>query len=197
MTTESTQPPPPPAGGGAKYGIIGLVLLLGAAGMYYFTRPAPPPQVVADDTPVDAGIAQPAPAFEPDIEIPDLVPDAGPQDSGPIKRRIIYVDRRDTWDCSGNIPVAAIRRIISQERRQVRNCYERRLKVNNTLQGSVNVRVRVGARGNVSAVRVGGSLRDRQVFACVRGLANQWSFPAPTGGRCAVIAAPFSLTPRP
>jgi outer membrane biosynthesis protein TonB len=195
VTTESTQPPPP-AGGNAKYALIGLLLLLGAAAMYFFTRPEPAPPVVADETPVDAGIVRPPPAYEPDIEIPDEVPDAGPQDSGPIKRRIIYVDRRDSWDCSGNIPVASIRQVISRERRQVRNCYERRLKVNNTLQGNVNVRVRVGASGNVSAVQVGGSLRDREVFSCVRNLANRWRFPAPSGGRCAVIAAPFSLSPR-
>jgi len=178
-----------------KYGILGLLLLLAAGGIYWFTRPAPPP-VVAVETAVDAGVVQPPPAFQPDLVIPDEEPDAGPPDAAPIKRRIVYVDRRDSWDCSGNIPVAAVRSVISQERRQVRNCYERRLKVNNTLQGNVNVRVRVGATGNVSAVQVGGSLSDREVFSCVRSLANHWSFPAPSGGRCAVIAAPFNLTPR-
>jgi len=60
----------------------------------------------------------------------------------------------------------------------------------------VNVRVRVGATGSVSAVQVGGSLHDSEVFSCVRNLADHWSFPAPSGGRCAVIAAPFNLTPR-
>jgi len=179
-----------------KYGILGLLLLLGAVAMYWFMRPAPPPPPVAVETPHDAGVIHPPPAFAPDIEIPEEQPDTGVPDAAPVRHRIVYVDRRDSWDCSGNIPVAAVRTVISQERRQVRNCYERRLKVNNTLQGNVNVRVRVSANGSVSAVQVGGSLHDRDVFSCVRSLANHWSFPAPSGGRCAVIAAPFSLTPR-
>jgi len=197
VTTTSTppSPSPPPDSGGTKYAIIGLLLLLAAGGMFYMMR-TPPPAAVAPPPPGDAGTVQPPPAFVQDLEIPDLVPDAGPQDAGPVKHRIVYIDRRDTWDCSGNIPVAAIRQVISQERRQVRNCYERRLKVNNTLQGNVNVRVRVGATGSVSAVQVGGSLHDSEVFSCVRNLADHWSFPAPSGGRCAVIAAPFNLTPR-
>lgn len=195
--TDST-PPPPPQGGGLKYAIIGLLLLLAAGGIWFLTAPEEPPPAPVATVQVDAGPPAPSnPTFQPEFVIPDEEPDAGPQEEAPIKRRIVYVDRRGDWDCDGDIPVASIRSVIAEQRTQVRACYERALKVNNTLQGRVDVRVKIGRDGRVSATRVTGSLRDNDVFSCVRSLARNWSFPAPSGGDCAVVDAPFTLTPRP
>ena len=57
------------------------------------------------------------------------------------------------------------------------------------------VRLKIGTAGSVQGVLVGGWLRDADVVACVRERARSWHFPGPAGG-CAVISAPFSLTPR-
>lgn len=101
-----------------------------------------------------------------------------------------------SWNCSGNIPAAAARSVLASRNLEFRNCYERRLKVNNTLEGRVNVRMRVSHTGAVDAVQVGGTMHDSQVLSCVRTLARRVQFPAPQGGRCAVVAAPFNFTPR-
>ena len=90
-----------------------------------------------------------------------------------------------------------VRGFVQQQTPQVRNCYERRLKVNNILQGRVDVQVRVDATGAVQTVRVGGTLGDPEVYGCVRRLAQSWKLPPLTEGNCAVMSIPFNLTPRP
>jgi hypothetical protein len=42
---------------------------------------------------------------------------------------------------------------------------------------------------------VRGNLRDRQVYSCVRRVAQTWKFPSPSGG-CVRINAPFQMTPK-
>ena len=74
--------------------------------------------------------------------------------------------------------------------------YERRLKANNVLQGDLSLKVKVGANGSVVASGVSGTLRDNEVFACVRAIADKWSFPVPEGGTCAVVQVPFRFTPK-
>ena len=52
---------------------------------------------------------------------------------------------------------------------------------------------------NLKAVAeaAGGSLKDVEVYNCVQQLAKKWTFPAPTGGKCAVFDAPYNFTPKP
>ncbi len=179
--------------------MIGIILILLTLGLYCMTQQEPPPEPTPEPETRAPAKQEPAQSaqFGPAFEIPAEEPDTGPPVDTEPRRRIVYVDRpsRGAWNCSGSIPVSAVRRVVAEQRRQVRNCYERALKRDSTLQGSVNVRVKVGSSGRVEGVRVSGSLRDREVFSCVRTLANQWSFPNPEGG-CAVVAAPFSLSPR-
>lgn len=195
MAGEST-PPPKESGGGLKYAILGLLLLGGAIVIAVLATGGEeerPVQAVPD-----AGTAERSTKLaEPELLIPELEPDAGPPPDAGVRTKIVYRYVRGDWECSGNIEPAAARAAIQENHRQVRNCYERRLKVNNTLQGNANVTLKIGADGRVQAVRVGGSLGDNDVFACIRQVANTWRFPAPQGGSCAVVSAPFNLTPRP
>lgn len=195
MATEST--PPPASSGNVKYGIIGLLLIAAAAGIWFAMKLGKDDGEVAQALP-DAGVIERTTAIaEPDLLIPDPEPDAGPQiDAGPPRKRIVYRYVRGDWECSGEIPATAAQAVINENRRQVRNCYERQLKTNHQLQGTLSLHLRVGQNGQVTGAQVGGSLRDPAVFSCVRNLAQSWRFPAPTGGNCAVISAPFNLTPR-
>lgn len=191
-----SQPPPPPGGGNAKYIVIALLFLAATVGVYCLTKPGedpgPPPPIV------DAGV-RPRPMDELTFEeLPDAAEDAE-VDAGAdaaTKTKIVRVIR-DNWDCPGSISEAAARAVISQNYAQVRNCYERRLKMNNLLSGRVQLTMKVNASGQVVDSRVGGNLRDDEVRQCVRRLSATWRFPAPEGGNCAVIGAPFNFTPRP
>jgi hypothetical protein len=187
-----------------KYGIIGLLMLAGAGlVLWLMLGKSDQSQQKTASAQVDAGtgtVERETSLAQPEFEIPDEEQDSGVEDSGqqeteeqPQRRRR---RRRGRWDCSGEIPAAEALKVINQHRRQVRSCYERQLKVNNTLQGKINLQLRIGRGGDVAGVRTGGTLRDQKVLRCVHQKARRWKFPAPEGGRCAVVAAPFNLTPR-
>jgi hypothetical protein len=77
----------------------------------------------------------------------------------------------------------------------VQTCYERRLKDDNLLQGSMTVLLTIGGDGGVKAVSADGSLNDRQVYSCVKRVAKTWKFPKPRGG-CVRTSVPFQMTPK-
>jgi hypothetical protein len=198
VASEST-PPPQPGGGGAKYAILGVALFAIALLVYCATRPgddvAPGPVAALE---VDAGVVERSTALvDQDLEIPELEPDAGPPpDTGPPPRTHRPGPARSWDECSGEIATAAARQVIQEHNAQIRNCYERRLKQNPVLEGTMTLSVRVAADGRVDGTQVGGSLRDREVFACVRSVASHMRFPAPGGRDCALVQVPFNFSPR-
>lgn len=197
----SSMPPPPKSSGNLKYTLIGLLFLGGAAGLWATLGEPPPPAVTAPAPEVARvnPMAQPELVVEPE---PEPAPEAPTEPtttrapSAPKKKSGDAPPSTGGWDCDGAIDVAQVRAVVDANRAQVRSCYERRLKVNNVLQGSLKLQVKVGASGQVAQTTVGGSLNDKEVFACVRHLAEQWRFPAPSGGACAVVAAPFQFSPK-
>jgi hypothetical protein len=180
-----------------KYALVGILLALAAVGLYCATQDEGTDGEEVAAAPPDAGIIQRQTQMQPEFEIPEEEPDLGVPDLGPPEEESTMRGVRRPRTCDGNLDVAAIRAVAQQHQRQVRSCYERRLKVNNILQGTVNVRMVVGRTGNVEQVSVGGSLRDSEVFSCVRRLARSWEFPAVEGGSCAIVSIPFRMTPRP
>jgi hypothetical protein len=198
VTSESI-PPPPSGGGGAKYAVLGVVLFLVAGGVYWATSSSAP-EVPASAALPDAGVAERSTALADDtLEIPDPEPDAGPPpDAGtaaPVAPTHHAAAARSWDDCSGDLPVPEIRRVVQEFNAQIRNCYERQLKQNPVLQGTMSLSIRVAADGHVDGTQVSGSLRDRDVFACVRGVAGRMRFPAPGGRDCALVRVPFNFTP--
>lgn len=202
MASESTPPPQPGGGGGAKYAILGVALFAIAGLVYCLTQgedaptPAPQPEVV------DAGTTERSTALvEDELEIPELEPDAGPPDAGQPEATTTTTRRpagtTRSWDeCTGEIDPSAARRVIQEHNAQIRNCYERQLKQNPVLEGNMTLAVRIAPNGNVDGTQVTGSLRDREVFACVRSVASHMRFPAPGGRDCAVVQVPFAFSPR-
>ncbi|MDQ3037475.1 MAG: AgmX/PglI C-terminal domain-containing protein [Myxococcota bacterium] len=146
----------------------------------------------------DAGLVERSTALvDDDLDIPELEPDAGTPDAGQVATtRPPRQAMRDWDDCSGEMETAAARAVIQEHNAQIRNCYERRLKQNPVLEGSMTLSLRVGPDGRVDGTQVGGSLRDREVFACVRSVATHMRFPAPGGRDCALVQVPFNFSPR-
>lgn len=192
MTGASSLPPLKKNDG--KYGLIALLLLLLAGGLWFFLR--------GDDSEPQAEVAEPAseaPAreqFAPEIEIPDEEEaDAGGAEPDTRPTRPSTTGPED-WECNGTINTAQVRAVIKgAPSKQVQTCYERGLKGNNLLQGSMQVELTIGASGAVRAVAVGGTLNDRKVYACVKRVAKTWKFPKPQNG-CVRINAPFQMTPK-
>ena len=197
MTGESSLPPLKKNDG--KLGLVALLLLLGAGALWFFLRdgsseseappPEPPPQPAAESPPREE--------FAAEIEIPDEeeLADPEPTPSEPRSPSSDYVPPSE-WECTGRIDPAQVRSVIrGAPSKQVQTCYERGLKSNNLLQGSMEVVLTIGSSGSVRGVDVSGTLRDRQVYSCVKRVARTWKFPAPEGG-CVRIAAPFQMTPK-
>ncbi len=198
MATESTPPPPP--GGGANYAIFGIALLAVAGGLGYclMQGDTPPPSTTPADAP-DAAVLQRSTALQDEVlEIPEEVPDAWAEipDASLPRERVDRGPPVGSWDCTGEIDRAAISAVIAENRPQIQGCYERRLKQQQFLQGNVSLQLRIAQGGNVDAVQVGGSLRDREVFSCIRNVATRMRFDRVSGGNCAVVAVPFSFTPQ-
>lgn len=194
MASESV--PPPPSGGGARYAIAGIVLALIAGLGYWLITPGAPPPTTAVSASPDAGTIERSTALvEDDLVIPEDEPDAG-VDAAVVAEAPVHHTRPSggDWDsCTGELDA---RPVFEENRQQFQACYEHRLKANPILQGQMMLQVRVAADGHVDGVQVGGSLRDREVFTCVRNLANRMHFPRVTGGSCAVVAVPYTFTPQ-
>lgn len=187
--TESSLPPII-KNNGPKYLAIGLIVLGAVVAWWFSSRgcePAPPE--VSAPPPVQPA-ESPREQFAEELEIPDDVPDAGKRESTKTRQRAVAPT------CKGTLDASAIRGVIDgQPRNQVRACYERRLKENNLLQGSMSVLVTIDKLGAVSDVRTTGSLKDKHVFSCVKNVARKWKFPPPEGG-CVQTSIPFTLTPQ-
>ncbi len=197
MTGASSLPPLKKNDG--KLGLIALLLLLAAGALWFFMRgDEPEPDVETEQPPAQAPARE---QFAADIEIPDEEeieqPDAARRPSGskPADGPGAATSPED-WECNGSINTAQVSAVVrGAPSKQVQTCYERGLKGNNLLQGSMQVELTIGGSGAVRAVSVGGTLRDRQVHACVRRVARTWKFPKPTGG-CVRINVPFQMTPK-
>lgn len=187
---------PPLKKNDGTYGLIALLLLLAAGGLWFFLG--------SDDAETPAEAETPpaeTPAreqFVPEIEIPEDE-DAGAAEPAQSPQRTSETPATsgpEDWECNGTIDTAQVRRLIKgPASKQVQTCYERGLKGNNLLQGSMEVELTIGASGAVRAVSVNGTLNDRQVHSCVKRVAKTWKFPPPTDG-CVRINVPFQMTPK-
>lgn len=158
--------------------------------------PAPPPAAPAPEAPANAERVNPM--AQPDLILEEQKDAGAPAEVAETEKpkQPVAREARDEWDCDGDLSRAALQSVIDSNRAQVRNCYERRLKVNNVLQGDLKLKIKVGSNGQIAAASVGGSLKDNEVFGCVRSLAQRWSFPPPSGGGCAVVQVPFQFSPK-
>ncbi len=181
---------PPLKSNKGKYGILLLIFVLAIGGFWLCTKRSTGPEATAE---------MPAPSppptreqFTPEIEIPE-------EDAGKPGERVEVAKRkqpREPVECNGSLQAAQIRGVINgPPRKQVRTCYEHRLKDNNLLQGQMTVLLTIAPSGAVRNVSVSGSLRDAQVYSCVKRVARTWKFPRPEGG-CVRTAVPFSMTPK-
>jgi TonB family protein len=190
-------PAKPNSGGNLKFIVGGLFLLGGAIVLWMFLQPsqtrAPAPEVVPTP-PVSPERVNPM--AQPEL-ILDEPKDAGkPQEAASAdKPKKVVREVQGEWDCAGDLARPALQSVIDSNRAQIRNCYERRLKMNNVLQGDLKLKIKVATSGQVGAAQVSGSLKDNEVFSCVRSIAQKWTFPPPQNG-CAVVQIPFQFSPK-
>ena len=194
MTPGSSLPPLKKNDG--KRGLIAALLLLAAGGLWFFLKTeGPPPQAEVTEPVPEAPARE---QFGAELEIPEE--DAGLEE-GQGDEPAAKPDRRSQarpadWVCNGQLEAAQLSAVIKgQPSKQVQTCYERGLKDDNLLQGSMKVLLTIGSNGSVKAVSVDGTLNDRQVYACVKRVAKTWKFPKPRDG-CVRTSVPFQMMPK-
>jgi hypothetical protein len=181
-----------------KYLLIGVLFLIGAVVLWMVAKggdgpPEAPPVAVPEVERVNP-MKEPQLELDPEPE-PEPEPEVPPEEEPAKAKATAPRKAASEWDCSGDLPGAL--KVINENRAQVRSCYERRLKVNNILQGNLTLKLRVGSNGKVTSAQLGGTLQDQEVYSCVRSLAQGWTFPVPSGGSCAVVEVPFQFSPKP
>lgn len=177
-----------------KYGIVLLVFLFTCGAVWLYLRgghESDPQAEAVEEAPPPPKREQ----FAPEIEIPEQ--DAGTEEEEAQEPKAEAERRpREPVECTGTLKAAQIRTVINgPPRKQVQTCYEQRLKENNLLQGQMTVLLTIGSSGAVRNVQVSGSLRDAEVYSCVRRVARSWKFPRPEGG-CVRTAVPFTMMPK-
>jgi len=185
---------PPLKNNESKYGIAALLLLLAAGALWFLVRncESGPKAEPVEATPEVATREQ----FAPEIEIPEEDAGLGEEETPDSEHREARQTRPADWICDGTIAAAQLSTVIrGQPSKQVQTCYERRLKDDNLLQGSMKVLLTIGASGGVKAVSVSGSLNDQQVYNCVKRVAKTWKFPKPENG-CVRTEVPFQMMPK-
>jgi hypothetical protein len=185
-------------GGNLKYILGGVLLLGGAIGVFVLLRSPAPATAPATHASAPASAERVNPMAQPELILEEQKDAGQPVELAEAEKpkRAAPRDTRGEWECDGDLSRTALQTVIDNNRAQVRNCYERRLKVNNVLQGDLKLKIKVGSNGQIAAAAVGGTLKDNEVFGCVRTLAQRWSFPPPTGGACAVVQVPFQFSPK-
>ena len=87
---------------------------------------------------------------------------------------------------------------IKRKHGQVQRCYERRLKQNPKLKGTLEIVISVDGDGRVLGTRLGrkGTIRDPYLERCALSHAQAWRFAPAKDGRPYDVSFPFELAPQ-
>lgn len=96
----------------------------------------------------------------------------------------------------GGLDRKIIQRIINQNRRRFKYCYERELIKNQQLQGKIHVWFQIEANGRVYKSKVSRTtMNNDRVEQCLVRRVRVMRFPAPKGGGIVVVNYPFIFRP--
>ena len=98
----------------------------------------------------------------------------------------------ETPQIEGALPADVIKKVINENKNQVRYCYEVELQRNQNLEGRVQVKWIIGATGGVVQVAIKDStIKNANVENCLMGKIRNWKFPPPAGGGTVEVNYPF------
>ena len=100
----------------------------------------------------------------------------------------------DTPFVDPGVEVSSVTAVVEKKKGKIQSCYERYLKMNPELQGTVEVLIVVAADGSVDEVLVErNTTGSRELGTCIASGIRRWNFPAT--GETYEIAYPFNLFP--
>jgi TonB family protein len=97
----------------------------------------------------------------------------------------------------GELDRAIVQRVVRENRRGIRACYESALQRNQNLEGRVTLRWLISPEGTVAGASVETStLNSQDVENCLVTRVRQLRFPGPVGGGIVRVSFPFEFAPR-
>ena len=126
--------------------------------------------------------------------VPDVAPPADAPAAPPTSPVAAPTGGQPPARCEGTLGSEQVRAALGRHARDVFACYAERVAQVPTLAGPLRLTLWIDARGAVSYGRIDG-LDDPGLRGCVRAALTSWHFDAPTGGDCAIVEAPFALSP--
>lgn len=130
-----------------------------------------------------------------DIGTPSLIADNDFHEAalhGRKERSMLTLNRPMVTDA---MDASIIKRVVADNKAQVRYCYEVELQRDQNLEGRVLMRWMISATGAVVGVEVVEStLQSPRVGACLSDKIRLWRFPQPAGGGTVEVRYPFIFT---
>jgi len=178
---------------GILFLLAGGVILLTVAGFVYFRRNNDSSKSASKPPVVEAPAMQLTPLVIADKAKPRVLmsEDSGVEDDLLLKddeNKLGRKKRRSTRpEKMGKIDGKVVNKFINARFGQVRNCYERRLKKNAMLEGSLDLNINVSSKGKVTSIGVNkNTVGDDLMLQCVKKVIRHWEFPKPDGGRVVI-----------
>lgn len=82
----------------------------------------------------------------------------------------------------GKIDASTVESVFRRRKSAIQMCYERALKVNQSVEGKVSIRFTIGAAGTVTDISVvENSTGDSGIGSCIAEKVRSWPFPQPEG----------------
>jgi pSer/pThr/pTyr-binding forkhead associated (FHA) protein/outer membrane biosynthesis protein TonB len=95
----------------------------------------------------------------------------------------------------GSMDREAIRRVILNNKRAIRSCYERELQRQPNMYGKLVLQWNIEEKGKVTEAKVkSSSLGSNKVAACIISRLRTWRFPEPPPGTIGQVSYPFVFT---
>jgi len=92
----------------------------------------------------------------------------------------------------GALPMEVIKKVIDENKLQIRYCYEVQLQRQQNLEGKISMKWVIGATGSVADVKVKDTtMNNAAVENCIKEKIRTWRFPAPAGGGIVEVNYPF------
>ncbi|KFE71462.1 adventurous gliding motility protein GltG [Hyalangium minutum] len=92
----------------------------------------------------------------------------------------------------GSLDRELVRKVIQDNKNQIRSCFERQLNQDPDLNGKVQTQFTIGPDGRVLEAKVAQSTTgNAELDACVASRVRLWMFPKPKGGGTVVVSYPF------
>ncbi len=181
----------PPTNNNGKYVLALLLLGAGIAGLFALKtcsgQPPPAPTPVAS-----ASVPPPTPTLVvDDLPLPPVIEDAGPATT----KTASNVNPCEVRSCNGTT-TSELESALAFRAKQAHRCYDAALANDSTLQGKMELQLRVASNGNLCAADIASNdMGTSSVATCVQNwFRAAGHFPSPHGG-CVDAKVPISFVP--